>query len=538
MQRTLLSKEIISILTMIDTLTITLSKLNIDKNKHQKLYKLSEEIFNDIKFNQGVKRITLLRKIVEYISYSKDLIYYKEFALLTKKALKCINNTFPLTKEEEIIDIALQEYLKDSISLEEYFLWLYPKEAKTFDGKLTKEELARLMSAGFTSKQITDIENFVMSKRNYLSGFHDLVGDELIPSKQFLFNMKHIGKIFTDDPEKALGYISAKLRSKTTAPLIKALGGNFMTSKQVFENRNELMGIKNANGEIEPDKGIILPSEPVIWAPNHHFKDDALATIKAAQRPFYFMFGSIPLYFNTLDGFLTYLNGAILINRNNKKSKKDALIKAARAIDLGIDLFWSFEATHNKTANQLVLDAWNGIYRLANEKGIKVVPISHYIKDPTQSIIPHELNLIHTIVDDPIDLTKFTEKSGLNYLKDVISTWYYLMMEKYGKMTREELINAYQTRAIYYGVSKEVFDKRPLTTAEIGTLYNMDLRSTVASYDKDTETISDYHDENIILPEDVYSSIAKIENPKFVQDSIYAKELNRTRKYENYQKRF
>lgn len=413
-------------------------------------------------------------------------------------------------------------------------------EEMPFDGKLTEEELQRLRDADFSEKQIQIICDFVEEYKEYLSGFSDLVGDDLVPSNMFCFNIEHIGKLLDGDPDNVLSKLGVKLRGLSTAKLVKLLGENFMTSKQVFENRNELLNKKDENGKYILDNGIVLPKEPVIWASNHHFKDDALASVRAAQRPVYIMFGSIPLYFNTFDGVLAFLIGSILINRKVKKSKQAAIPKANKAIDYGADLLWYPEATHNKTANELILDIWNGIYRVANEKGTKVVPAVHYIFDPTQKILPHELNPIHTVVDDPIDLTQFSEKAGLEYFKEVLSTWYYLMLEKYGKMSREELFEAYKKRASFYGVSEEELRTHPLTSAEIGELYNLDLRSTVNGYDKAIEVMSNFENKSIIKPEKAFADIANIKNtnPENVLEVIQASKLVRERKYENYQKRF
>ena len=162
------------------------------------------------------------------------------------------------------------------------------------------------------------------------------------------------------------------------------------------------------------------------------------------------------------------------------------------------------------------------------------------IFDPTQKILPHELNPIHTVVDDPIDLTQFSEKAGLEYFKEVASTWYYLMLEKYGKMSHEELLEAYRQRAMFYGISEEELKSRPLTTAEIGELYNLDLRSTVTGYDRAVEIVSNFENKSIIKPENAFADIANIKNsnPKNVLDVIHASKLVRERTYENYQKRF
>lgn len=403
-----------------------------------------------------------------------------------------------------------------------------------FNGKLTEVELERLKKAGINNKQISEIEEFLDKYKSVLNGFSDIVGDDLIPTKQFFFNMKYIGYLLDENPEAVLSQTGVNFRKNITAKLVKAVGAPTMSSKQFFENRKALL----SGNEYDVDEKIEIPDEPVIWVPNHHFKDDAMATIQSA-RPFYFMFGSLPLYFNSFDGVLTYLVGAILINRKNKNSKRAALKKASVAIDYGADLFWATEATHNKTANSLMLEQWDGVYRLACEKGNKVMPVSHYLVDPTHSIISDKINPIHTVVDNPIDLTKFpSEKAALSYLRDVISSWYYLMMEKYGKMSREELFHLYEQRAINYGVAPEELIEKPLTAAEIGTLYNMDLRSTVSNYDTSAEIISDYHDKSIAKPEEVFSPIANIKSPVCSSNVLEAKKLVRERTYEDYQHRF
>lgn len=405
---------------------------------------------------------------------------------------------------------------------------------QNFNGKLTQEEIEMLRNSLISEKQIREISVFLENHKDSLTGFCDLVGDDKIPTKQFFFNIKHIGHLLDNNPDKVLNQVGIRLRGMTTARLVKLLAQNFMTSKQVFEDRNELLHYKTTDMSVR-DKGIELPKEPVIWAPNHHFKDDALASVRAAQRPVTMMFGSIPLFFNTTDGVLSYLIGAILINRKSKASRDASILKAKRAIELGSDLMWCPEGVHNKTANLLTLELWKGIYRVANEKGIKVVPVIHYIFDPTQKIIPHELNPIHTVVDDPIDFTQFSEKAGLEYLRDVLSTWYYLMMERYGKTTRKELMDAYQKRAIYYG-AREDFKDNPITAHEIGVIYNLDLRSTVSGYDRSIEAAADCRPSSIVRPENVFENISA--NQANIGHALYAANLVRERRREDYQRIF
>lgn len=158
--------------------------------------------------------------------------------------------------------------------------------------------------------------------------------------------------------------------SKKIHCIIKALGPYFLKSPQLLENRNFLKN-PDLGGNSVPDSGIFLPDKPVIWASNHVFKDDTLATILAAKRHAYILFGSLPQFFNTLDGITAFLNGVIMTNRKVSASKKTSIAKAIRVFGYGADLMVFPEGVWNKSPNRLLLDLWPGIYRIACETGRK-----------------------------------------------------------------------------------------------------------------------------------------------------------------------
>lgn len=416
------------------------------------------------------------------------------------------------------------------------------KDTTTFDGKLTTEEILKLMQAGVTTTEIMQIEEFLTKYKDSLTSFIDVVGDDFIPTKQFYFNIKHIAHLLDNDPNKVLSRFGVLARNLTTARLVKALAPNFMNSKQIIESKNKMLLSKEDwlnNTPVLKDKKIVLPKEPVLWISNHHFKDDALASVRVA-RPVHIVFGSIPLYFNTFDGILTYLIGALLVNRKSENSRHATPEKIKKAIDYKSDILWYVEGVHNKTPNQLTIEFWEKFYDIAIEKNVKVMTISHYIKDPTQKI-PKEENPIHTIVDGPFDLTQFSKKEGVAFVRDNISSWYMLMAEKFGDMTREDLLAYYQNRAIeIYGAKKEDFEKRLISSHEAFEIYCKDYKTTVTGYDSTIEAKNaDYRDKENIRPEDAYSAIAKLNSTnKNVWDVLEAQELVRTRKREDYQRRF
>ncbi len=432
---------------------------------------------------------------------------------------------------------------------------------KIFDGNLTNVEIANLYRYGFSEKEVNLIKDYVYKYREHLSGFVDLIGDKEAPSKMFLKNIKHYGYLLEDNPDLVISKKDVLLRKLIIDKLIKKFGPKFLQNEQVFENRNFLrkepigyrvdtinkkdncINIEEPlfeSNEVSEDNKIILPKEPVLWAPNHHFKDDVLASYLATLRQAYILFGSMPQFYNTIDGKLAHMVGSLMTNRKVRSSKKASLEKAVRAINLGADVLCFPEGVHDKLPHELLLHFWPGIYEIANRTGAKVVPIVHYIFDPTLKM-PSELNKIHTVVDVPLDITKYSEKVGLNYLRDIIASWYYLMLEKYGKTTREELMEFYSKRAIESDfLTDEDLKNKELTSHEAFEIYLHDLLDTVDWYDSSIEQSYDYRPKDIIRPDEAFSNIANISKSNYqnVSNIIEAKNIVKVYKRENYQRRF
>ena len=296
------------------------------------------------------------------------------------------------------------------------------------------------------------MDNFKRVKEkyaNHIETLRDLYGDEE-PSSLFWFLTNVFSYLLEDDPDKALSLKGAKIR-KLLHPFIKLVGPLFLTNSQVIEDRNFLQGLPSK------DKGISLPAEPVIWASNHRLQD-GLATLLAASRQAYILVGNLPQFYNTFDSIPSWINGIVLVNRNQKKSRLGSIEKCKRVLDYGSDLIMYPEGIVNKTPHLLSLQLFPGVYRIAKEKNVKIVPIVHY-----QESFSNSKDIIrHIVVDNPIDVSSMSEKEALVYLRDVYAYWYYLMMEKYGKSTREKELHG----SSFVEAWDEILKNRPLNRCD------------------------------------------------------------------------
>ena len=342
------------------------------------------------------------------------------------------------------------------------------------------------------------IEKIISDLGDAVTGPADFFGNEK-PSLLFWPMVKLLYPLLSCDPDKMISKTSIRIR-KILHPILLRLLPAFMKYKQVIERKTE------------------IPQEPVIWCPTHCFEDDIAASIGAARHA-YILFGSIPALFNRLDGVGAYVNGVVICNRKVKSSKRAATEASMRLLDMGMDLILFPEGVWNKTPNMLILPLWPGAYRLAKETDCKIVPVIHYLADPHNN---YEGNVIHTVVADPISMEGMSEKDGLELLRVTMATWYFYLMEKYGQTTREELLEGFES------------------TDEAWESYMEMHTGCVKYYDREIELCADYRLKQIVRPEDVWQSVASIQNIHIgnITHVRYAKELTFQERKRDFQRRF
>lgn len=349
--------------------------------------------------------------------------------------------------------------------------------------------------------------------KDELASFDDLLGDGYDELSGLFYTVnKRYMYWFDNDPNVAVREKDILLRRRLFE-IIKRIGPVMLKCTQVYENRGMLIdGVRSLE-----DIRYHLPDKPVIFVSNHGFHDDALATVLAANRHAYLLMGSLPLVFNTFDGYATSLIGEIIINRKSKKSRAATIPKAKRVLELGTDMIFFPEGGWNKTSELLSLELWKGVYALSCEAKCQVVPIVHYVRNMERL---SKKEIIHTVVDAPISLWKMSEKEAMQSLRDNFATWTWRMMEKYGRSTRQ-------------------IEMRGYDSSDIRWHHHLQERMKgVARYDSSIEKKADYRSPDIIRPEVAFEKIANINNISLcnVQSVLHAKQLMKQRMENDFQR--
>lgn len=348
-------------------------------------------------------------------------------------------------------------------------------------------------------------KKFYEKYKEFIEKESDLYGNEP-PSFLFPILSTLFGHLMEEDPKKAVSKIEVILR-RPLHKVIQIVGPMFLPCKQVIENKKQLEDPTSK----EKDTELSLSKEPVIWAPNHCFQEDILSTLTIVPRAAYILVGNTARAYNDIEGIPLLANGTILVNRNNKKSRRASFEKCKRVLDLGTDLVMFPEGVRNKTPNALSLNLFSGIYRLAKEKNCKIIPIIHYKEDFFKT---DKSSIIHTVIADPVDVSSMNMEEALQTLKDIYAYWQYLLMEKYGQSTRKQELK---------GAKQEDYWE--------GLLQNR----TLSRYDIEEEKKASYYPKR---EQEYYQALEDISSLEITTDNIKIVENAKKLIKSNFQRRY
>jgi len=217
--------------------------------------------------------------------------------------------------------------------------------------------------------------------------------------------------LLNNDPEKVISDRGVKLRR-----LINPLVRGFMPLKV----KTRLKILHRAP----------LPDEPVIFACTHGFREDVEDSLITAGRHAYILVGSLEQFFNSrIDNISGFLNGVILIDREDKESRAASKEKMKAALSKGVSVLMYPEGTWNVSPNKLIAGIFPGAYDVAKEAGVKVVPIAtHRVDDK-----------VFSLRGKAFDIAKYERSEGIRRLRDKMATMKWKLYEHAGIKRRSTL---------------------------------------------------------------------------------------------------
>lgn len=199
--------------------------------------------------------------------------------------------------------------------------------------------------------------------------------------------------------------------------------------KFIFPALRLILNIANPYKLIIVRKAKIPENRPIIYAPTHGFKDDALNTIVLINKSLYILMGALYYFYNSLEGIAAWLIGVAIVDRSDKNSRLASLPKMQREMGFGTNAIIFPESAWNLTDSLLVMKLYNGVYRLAKLTGALVAPIALHVEGKN----------CYAILDEPFDITEYECDKGMEILRDKMATLKFELMEKYSRFTRADL---------------------------------------------------------------------------------------------------
>lgn len=214
-------------------------------------------------------------------------------------------------------------------------------------------------------------------------------------------------------------------------------------------------GIKVMNyPNLEKDK-------PYIFVSLHNFVDDSIANLSTLDHNAYLLFGTSDQLEVNKDMYAAWVNGFVYVDRENEKSRKDAILKMERLLDNGNSVLIFAEGGLNNTENLFCQKLFSSPYYLSKSTGAEVVPVA--------PLYEYGSDKIYMNVGDPIDLSVYDTKEEANvYLRDVLSSLLYenlrensevLIRSELGDDPRMDFMEQRRKEYMKTKWTKDVFDE-------------------------------------------------------------------------------
>lgn len=169
-----------------------------------------------------------------------------------------------------------------------------------------------------------------------------------------------------------------------------------------------------------------------IFVGNHSFDEDVISLLSTIDRNAYLLHGTTNQLEHNPIFYAVWLNGMIYVNRMQKQSRTDAIEKMKRVLRAGNSILLFPEGGYNNTENQLIMPLFSSPYILSKEMQIEVVPIIAFCKEETREIFIR--------AGEPMNLGIYEKEDALAYLRDVMSTIVYDIVEEHvAPIKRSEL---------------------------------------------------------------------------------------------------
>lgn len=149
-----------------------------------------------------------------------------------------------------------------------------------------------------------------------------------------------------------------------------------------------------------------------IFAATHSFVEEVSAVLATIDRSAYSLMGTTQQLEHNPKIYANWLSGLIYVNREDRKSREESLLKMERILNSGSSILIFPEGGWNNTENKPVQPLFAGVYKLAKSTNCKVVPIASFNEFGSKNI--------YIRVGEPMELIKYEKEMALGELRQAM----------------------------------------------------------------------------------------------------------------------
>lgn len=206
----------------------------------------------------------------------------------------------------------------------------------------------------------------------------------------------------------------------------------YMVRKVIHKPLKSALGLFAKREIIVESYPKLEPGRPYIFVSTHSFDEDVVACLSTIDRNAYMLAGTTDQLEHNPQMYAAWANGMIYVDRDDEKSRRDAVIKMTRVIEHGTSVLLWPEGGYNNTENLLCMELFASPYILNQTTNALVVPISVFNE--------YGSDKVYFRASEAMDFTGMEKREALLTLRDELATMVYLTMEEHTTpLVRREL---------------------------------------------------------------------------------------------------
>ena len=168
-----------------------------------------------------------------------------------------------------------------------------------------------------------------------------------------------------------------------------------------------------------------------IFAAGHSFPGEIASNLSVIDRHAWPLIGTTDQVDHNPQMIIAWINGMVYVDRLSTESRKSSVEKMKRILLAGQSILMFPEGALNNSENLLCMPLYPGVYHLARELDMEVIPIISHAEHGAKSIL--------VAAGNPMSFYGIDKKEAMEKLRDALASLRYEIIERLPRIERQGL---------------------------------------------------------------------------------------------------